>query len=111
MALVKLEPSQPVSADNDYYFDCVAGRLYYFNLGYLAGTGTVTVKKRIGYSGTSYSNYKLPSDPTANMALAATGTETGYDIRATSNRVIFTVSSASTLSLKVDIGDVANGRG
>ena len=111
MALVKLEPSQPVTANNDYYFDTVPGRLYFFNLGYLSGTATVTVKKRIGYSGTDYANYKLPSDPTADMALAATGTETGYDIRATSNRIIFTVASASSLSLKIDIGDVHNGRG
>ena len=78
--------------------------------GYVSGTGTVTVKKRIGYSGTDYSNYKLPTDPTANMALTATGSETGYNIRASSDRLIFTVSSASSLDLKVDIGEVSQGR-
>ena len=108
--MAKLEPSQVITANGDYTYQTIPGRLYYFNLGYLAGTGTVTVKKRIGYSGTNYDTYKLPSDPTAVMALAATGTETGYDVRASSNQIVFTVSGATGLQLKIDIGEVKNGR-
>ena len=107
----RLVPANNVALDGDYTFDVVPGRLYYFNLGYISGTGTVTVKKRIGFTGTDYDTYKLPSDPTADMALAATGTETGYDIRASSNQIIFTVGSASSLVLKFDIGEVHHGRG
>ena len=112
MAIVRLEPSNPVTANNDYTFATIPGRLYYFNLGYIgAGTGTVTVKKRIGYNGTNYDSYKLPSDPTASMVLAASGTETGYDVRASSNQILFSVTSASSLNLKIDIGEVNHGRG
>ncbi len=109
--MAKLVPANHITADADYIIDVSAGKLYYFNLGYIAGTATVTVKKRIGNTGTDYDTYKLPSDPTADMALAATGTETGYDIRASSNQVIFTVASASTLDLKIDFGEVHHGRG
>jgi hypothetical protein len=109
--MAKLIPSNTITANGDYTFDVIPGRLYYFNLGYKAGTGTITVKKRIGFSGTDYDTYKLPSNPAADMALAASGTETGYDIRASSNQIIFTVTLATSLVLKIDIGEIHNGRG
>lgn len=107
--MAKLSPGNTITADGSYDWDTIPGRIYSFSLYYAAGTGTVTVSRENGSTG-NYSNYKLPTDPTANMALAASGTELGYDVRATGESIRFTVSSASSLELEVKVYSVHNGR-
>lgn len=99
----ELNPNVPITADGDYTFDVNAHSDYEFSLGFISGTANVTVKRRIGEGGTDYVNYKLPSDATADMTLAATGTETGYKLNVPSNQLVFTVASASGLVLKIDL--------
>jgi hypothetical protein len=105
----KLVVGNEITADGDYDWDTIPGRMYTFSLYYTGGTGTVTVLRENGDDGT-YTNYKLPTDPTANMALAASGTELGYDVRATGNSIRFTVSSASSLQLKIKVYEIHHGR-
>jgi len=96
--MADLNTESLVTADGDYDIETTAGHLYAFTLNYVSGTGTVTVKREVGNEAV-YSNYKLPTDPTSNMALAASGTELGYTLRATGNSIRFTVTSASSLQL------------
>jgi hypothetical protein len=107
--MAKLVTGNTITADGSYDWDTVPGRSYSFSLYYAAGTGTVTVSRENGSEGT-FTNYKLPTDPTSNMALAASGTELGYEVRATGASIRFTVSSASSLELQVKVYSVHNGR-
>ena len=107
--MAKLSPGNVITADGSYDWDTVPGRNYAFSLNYAAGTGTVTVSRENGADGT-YSNYKLPTDPTSDMALAASGTELGYEVRAMGESIRFTVSSASSLQLKIKVYEVHHGR-
>jgi hypothetical protein len=107
--MAKLSPGNTITANDSYDWDTVPGRLYSFSLYYAAGTGTVTVLRENGQENT-FTNYKLPTDPTANMALAATGTELGYEVRATGSSIRFTVSLASSLQLQIKVYEINNGR-
>ncbi len=107
--MAKLIPGNEITADGNYDWDTIPGRFYSFSLFYVAGTGTVTVQRENGSEG-EYTEYKLPTDPTASMALAASGTELGYDVRATGSTIRFVVSSASSLRLKIKVYEIANGR-
>ena len=107
--MAKLNVGNEITADGSYDWDTIPGREYVFSLYYAAGTGTVTVLRENGDSG-NFTNYKLPTDPTANMALAATGTELGYVVKATGNSIRFTVSSASSLQLQIKVYSIGHGR-
>lgn len=107
--MAKYTPKQIITANGNYDWDTVAGRLYGFSLEYVNGTGTVTVQRENGNLGT-FAGYKLPTDPTAAMALAASGTELGYVVRAMGESIRFVVSSASSLQLRIHIYEIHNGR-
>ena len=107
--MAKYTPQTIITANGNYDWDTVPGRAYSFTLEYVAGTGTVTVQRENGRNGT-YTGYKLPTDPTAAMALAATGTELGYTVRAMGESIRFVVSSASSLQLRIHIYEVNHGR-
>ena len=107
--MANLNTETLVTANVDYDIETTAGHLYAFTLNYVSGTGTVTVKREAGNENV-YSNYKLPTDPTSDMALAASGTELGYVVRATGNSIRFTVSSASSLQLWIKWYEVPQNR-
>jgi len=116
MAYVKYTPGTLIAADNEYWIDVVPQVKYSFTLRYIAGTGTVTVQDGRNYDSSTpaapetVSTFTLPGSPSSNMALTATGTAKGYDVRCNGNRLVFAVSSSSGLGLRIDVGVVPNGR-
>lgn len=98
-----------VTANGDYDIPTIPGYVYAFTLNYVAGTGNVKVKREVGNEGV-YSAYKLPTDPTSDMDLSASGTELGYAIRAVGDSIRFTVSSASSLQLWIKIFEIPANR-
>lgn len=107
--MADLNTESLVTANGDYDITTTPGHLYGFTLNYVSGTGTVTVKREAGTEGV-YSNYKLPTDPTTDMALAASGTELGYTVRASGDSIRFTVSSASSLQLWIKFFEIPANR-
>lgn len=107
--MADLNTESLITANGDYDIATIPGHVYAFTLNYVAGTGTVTVKREAGNEGV-YSTYKLPTDPTSDMALAASGTELGYAIRAAGDSIRFTVSSASSLQLWIKVFEVPANR-
>ena len=113
MAYVRYSPGTDITADNDYWITVVPQTVYSFTIRYVLGTGTFTVQDGRSYDQAEpdeVSNFTLPTDPTADMAIAATGTAKGYDVRCNGNRLVFSLASASGLTARIDVGKVPHGR-
>lgn len=98
-----------ITANGNYDYKTVPGRLYFFEVFYAGGTGTFTVSQEAPDK-TTFQNATLPSNPAADMVITATGVSRGFDLRATGDKIRFTVSSASTLEAYISIGEIAHGR-
>ena len=99
----------PITANGDYDFSVTPGRIYWFEVFYASGTGTFTVSQQAP-NGTTYQNATLPSDPSSAMAITATGVARGFDLRATGDKIRFTVASATGLVAYIRFGEAHNGR-
>lgn len=109
MANIVFDGKIQALSSNNYDHRVVEGRLYYFEVFYASGaTGTITAKQ-LSPDGVTYQDATLPTDPTAAMAITATGVARGFDLRATS-KVIRLAAGTISGDVRLVIGEVAHGR-
>ena len=102
-----------IESSTSYDFDVIQGRIYGFEVFYdTSATATVTVSQG-GFDdsgGTElFQEATLPLDPTAAMAITATGVARGFDLRATAKKMRFT-SGVVSGDIYLRFQEVAHGR-
>lgn len=109
MATIRGYSGMALSSSNDFDFEVIKGRLYWFEVFYASGaTLTVTVKQ-LSPDKSTYQNATLPSNPAADMVITASGVARGFDLRATGTTIRFSCGVLSGAA-NISFGEVQHGR-
>lgn len=100
----EIRPGQKITANGTYYIDVTSDTWYNIDVLYVAGTGTVTLKRAQGDYGTAVAPaYKLPYDVTTDVTFTATGLNQAKVLSGNVDPwIVFTVASASSLELIIN---------
>lgn len=108
--MARLNPKQIITADGDYDFEIVKGRLYSFNFFVNSGSCTITPKELSKTStGTASAPMYHPVSGNATITTASAVAK-GFTFRATGEIFRANISSASSLNGAFSIQEVPHGR-
>lgn len=115
MADIAARSGIKIASSNNYDFDCVEGRLYWFEVFYDTGaTGDVTVQQggddiKDSAGNVIFQAATLPTNPAASMVINETGNARGFDLRCSGRKIRFVAGTISG-DAYIRFGEVAHGR-